>query len=418
MDAVTAAETDYGTGLGRLSAPHGRMTLFGQVVILSPRRIALVVIIIGVLWVAATWLVLDQLRPAMLSHTALHLLSGLSYVVLTAVSLYLLIHQYTRDLSCSRELTARVFELSPGGIAVVRQTDNRIILVNHQFEVITGYSQEGLIGQSTTELALWQNSSEQLTLINRLRHEDTVQGYEATFRRSDGSLFPGTVAARLFSYNGEACTIAFVEDTSRQQEIARKVEELTRFDAATGLPNQKLLTERLQQLLAIAGREQQGLAVLFLALGRCPGSLNALKHDGCDELLRCVTVRLRSALRETDTLAVLQQGEFGILLPKAGSERELLPVVNKLLGCIHEPISIAEAEFQLHVHIGIALFPGDGRTAELLQQHAQLALNNARTHEAESCFHFYAEEMNQLAGEQMQIESSILKGIRDRKSVV
>ena len=78
MDAVTAAETDYGTGLGRLSAPHGRMTLFGQVVILSPRRIALVVIIIGVLWVAATWLVLDQLMPSMLAHTVLQLVACLS----------------------------------------------------------------------------------------------------------------------------------------------------------------------------------------------------------------------------------------------------------------------------------------------------------------------------------------------------
>lgn len=386
--------------------------LFDRPLRLTAARIILAFAITGSLWVLLTSLVLDVLRPEPVSHLALHLASGALFIAVVSLLLYQLVRRYLDDLSCSRETAERVFEASPSGIVVVRQSDNRILLANGQFEQLSGYPMERLKGSTTGELGLWEHTEEQLALVRRLRTEETVHGFEASFCRADGTRFPGIITARQISLNGAPCTIAFVEDASRQQEIARQVEELTRFDSITGLPNYRLLEERLQQLLAIAGREEQGMAVLYLAMGRCPSALNATRHDGCDELLRCVAVRLRSALRETDTLAVLQKGEFGILLPKADSERELLPVVQKLLDCIMEPMVIAESEFQLHAHIGIAIFPGDGRTPEVLQHNARLALQYAQGHTGESYFHFYDEELNQAAGEQMQIETSILRGIK------
>lgn len=119
-------------------------------------------------------------------------------------------------------------------------------------------------------------------------------------------------------------------------------------------------------------------------------------------------------LRETDTLAVLQKGEFGILLPKSESERDILPVISKLLDAVNEPFDLHDAEFRLNAHIGIAIFPGDGRTGEVLLQHAHLAQLQAQSKSVagESGFKFYAEEMNQAVSEQLQIESSILRGLR------
>lgn len=391
---------------------HRPSAFFGQPIRLTASTIALLFVVSGSLWVLLTSLVLDALQPEQVPHLTLHLLAGMLFVSVAALLLYQLVQRYMLDISCTRELVERVFEASPSGIAVIRQSDNRILLANCRFEQLSGYPMDRIKGSTTGELGLWEHTDEQLALVRRLRTEDTVHGFEATFRRADGTRFPGMLTARQFSFNGAPFTIAFVDDTSRQQEITRQVEELTRFDPVTGLPNHRLMEERLQQLLAIAGREEQGMAVLFLALGRCPAALNATRHDGCDELLRCVSVRLRGALRETDTLAVLQKGEFGILLSKADSERELLPVVHKLLDSILEPLSIAEAEFQLHAHIGIAIFPGDGRTPEVLQHHARLALQHAQGHEGENYFHFYAEELNRAAGEQMQIEASILRGIK------
>jgi len=387
------------------------MYLFNRPIRLSARTITLAFVTFGGGWALITNLLFEQ-QPDPGSHTLLHLTSALLLVLLTAVLLYQLVRRYAADLSCSTELITRVFEASPSGIVVVREQDSSILLVNRQFETLTGYCLAEVKGRSTAELNLWGNNEEQLSLINRLRHEELVEGFNASFRHRDGNLFPGAITARRFIYNEQPCTIAFIEDTSRQEQISKQVEELTRYDAMTGLPNQKLLTERLNHLLTISNREGQSLAVLSLALGRCPSTITAMGHDGCDELLRCVAMRLRGSLRETDALAVLQKGEFGILLMKAESERDLLPVITKLLDCISEPITIADAEFQLHAHIGVAMFPGDGRTGEVLLQHAHLAMTQAQANTGENYFQFYAEEMNRIANEQLQVESSILKGIR------
>jgi diguanylate cyclase (GGDEF)-like protein/PAS domain S-box-containing protein len=379
---------------------------------LSAHTIALVFTIFGISWVLISTMLLEQRHYTTEFHTTFHLANGLLFVILTALLLYLLVHRYATDLFCSRKLVAQVFDASPSGIAVIRDQDQKILLTNQQFAALSGYAAETLPGHTDTDLHLWENSEERFTLLRSLRNEGTVQGFEATFRHRDGTPFSGSVSARRINFDGQDCTITFIDDITHQKQITRQVEELTRYDAMTGLPNQKLLTERLNQLLKINNREGQGLSVLTLALGRCPGSISARGHDGCDELLRCVAQRLRAALRETDTLAVLQKGEFAILFPRAESERDLLPAVAKLLGSINEPVKLDEAEFQLHAHIGIAVFPGDGRTSDVLLQHAHLAMTQAQVCIGESFFRFYAEEMNRLAEEQLQVEASIVRGIK------
>ncbi len=389
-----------------------KLTLFGIPIQLSAWTIALVFTLFGIGWVLISGLLLDQQRYSAVPHTRLHFVFGSAFVLLTAVSLYLLVRRYTTDLSCSHELVSQVFESSPNAIAVFRVKDKTILLANHQFASLIGYPAEALPGRSDRDLLLWQNEEERTALLSTLHDQGAADKFQATFQHRDGSAFNGSLTARRINFDGEACTITFIEDTTREHQIAQQVEELTRYDVMTGLPNQKLLTEHLNQLLVTCSRDGQGLSVLTLALGRCPTSISAMGHTGCDELLRCFALRLRGTLRETDTLAVLQKGEFGILLPKLESERDLLPVMTKLMESISEPISVDEAEFQLHAHIGIAIFPGDGRTGEVLLQHAHLAMTQAQTQTGENHFQFYADKMNRIANEQLQVESSILRGIR------
>lgn len=388
------------------------VSLFGIPLQLSARSIALFAGLCGTAWVVCTTQLLEQHELDRV-HVRLHLGFGFIFVSAATWILYVVVHRFALDLSCTRNLVRRVFDASPSSIVVFNNQNRKILLANHSFAQMTGYSPDRLTGQSDATLGLWENSDERLALMRQLYRHGKSYRFETSFRHADGSQLPVEITARSIHFDRQPCTIAFIDDISRQQEAARKVEELTRFDSITGLPNQKLLVERLGQQLAVATREEQGLAVLLLAMNRCPCAVMATGHDACDELLRAVAMRLKEDLRQTDTLAVLQQGEFAILLPKAASEREIVPILTKLLDCINEPFYVAESEYQLHAHIGVATFPGDGRTGELLLQQARLALNQAQTaHAGESFFQFYAEELNQLASEQMQIESSILKGLR------
>ena len=274
---------------------------------------------------------------------------------------------------------------------------------------MSGYCSDALTGPNHTDLRLWDNKTGHGALLNQLQKESVVHGIEVHFTRQDGSTFSGSVTALKSNFNHYACIVALIEETALQKKTVHQVEEPARYDAITGLPNQQLLTDRMSQLLAISNREEQGLAVLVLALERSSDPLSTQSHD---DQLRCLTARLRNSLRETDTLAVLQKGEFGILLPKIESEHDLLPVASKLFGCICEPDNPAKSEVQLHAHIGIAIFPGDGRTGEILLQNARLALTLAQSKTGESYFQFYASEMNRTVEKQLQVEASIFRGIK------
>ncbi len=402
------AATDHSLQGARRQEPG---SLFGLPLRLSAWGIALAFFVLGSGWILLTGLLLEPRYQE--RHGLAHLAAGALFVALSAALLYLLLKRYAADLSRSRALITQVFDASPSSIVVFHNHSRKLLLANQEFAAMTGHAAAELIGRGDDQLGLWENNAERLGLMRNLYRHHTVQRFEAQFRHRDGTLFPVEITARRINFDGQPCTIAFIDDRSRQQEIARKIEELTRFDSITGLPNQKLLLERLGQQLAVATREEQGLTLLVLAMNRCPCTVSINGEDICDTLLRAVAMRLKESLRQTDTLAVLQPGEFGILLPKAAGERELLPIIAKLLECLNEPFCLEESEYQLHGHLGIALFPGDGRTAELLLQRARLALNQAQsTHAGESAFQFYAEELNQLASLQMQIESSILRGIR------
>jgi len=390
---------------------HKKLILPGIQRPLSARFIAIAYAVFGL-----TWLFLINQLPGLQHSVAntihLHRFAGCAFVLLTATLLYLLVRRYMADISCSHDLLTQVFEASPNAIAVIRDQDQKILLANKEFCRMSGYSSDALEGPSHSDLKLWNNKADHDLLLNRLQNESVIHGIEANFKRQDGSLFTGSVTALKINFNRYPCTVTIIEDTTLQKQIAHQVEELTRYDTITGLPNQRLLTDRMSQLLAISNREEQALAVLTLALGGCPDSLSAYGHDGYDDLLRSLTVRVRSALRETDTLATLQKGEFGILLPKIESEHDLLPVVAKLFDCICEPISLAKLEVQLHAHIGIAIFPSDGRTGEVLLQHAHHAMTLAQSKTGENHFQFYSSEMNKAAEEQLQVEASILQGIK------
>ena len=388
-------------------------SLFGTTEQLSARTVTVAFVLSGFSWVVISAVLLEKKLIGLPFHPSGNLLSGLIFVLLAALFQHLLMRHYSLDLSRSRKLLKHVFEASPGGIAVIRDQDQHVLLVNDGFCRMSGYDAEALTAGRDSDSHIWNSNKERFSLLRQLRNRSSVKDFDATFRHRDGSTFAASITASRINFDGEPCIISFIEDVTRQQQAAVHVEELTRYDTLTGLPNQKLLDESLCQHLAINSREGRSLALLTLSLGRCPNTISAMGHTICDELLRSVAMRIRNSIRDSDILAVLQKGEFGILFPRVENGRDLVPVVNKLLESISEPLCVDDAEFQMHAHIGIAIFPGDGRSSEVLLQHAHLAMTQAQAQEGENFFQFYSEDMNRIASEQLKVETSILRGIRD-----
>lgn len=153
---------------------------------------------------------------------------------------------------------------------------------------------------------------------------------------------------------------------------------LATHDILTGLPNRSLLTDRLNMAMAQARRTGKGFAVLALDLDGFKKINDALGHPVGDILLREAGMRLRSALRDTDTLARVGGDEFIAILPSTLAEAEIQIVARRMISSIQQPFDIQGHALYVSTSIGVATFPDHSDNEVKLLAHADTALYRAK----------------------------------------
>ncbi len=196
--------------------------------------------------------------------------------------------------------------------------------------------------------------------------------------------FQGRVAPITGSEGSSRKLCLLVRDITEQKvaEQARdQAEEQLRhqalYDGLTGLPNRMLFHDRVKHALVAARRESEELAVLMLDLDRFKEINDTLGHAAGDDVLREVAWRLSKVTRKGDSIARLGGDEFSILLPNA-SEADATMVVSRVSSCLEEPIVVQDLPLRVDASIGLAAFPRDGGDADLLIQHADVAMYAAK----------------------------------------
>lgn len=156
------------------------------------------------------------------------------------------------------------------------------------------------------------------------------------------------------------------------------LQSLALRDALTGLPNRRLLMDRLSLALAHARRNRCTMAVMFLDLDGFKQINDTFGHDGGDALLRLVADRLVVTVRQEDTVARLGGDEFVIALHEAIDVEQLAKLVSKVIAVVSQPYDIQGTEVQMTVSVGVSLYPMHGHDAESLMKSADLALYQAK----------------------------------------
>jgi diguanylate cyclase (GGDEF)-like protein/PAS domain S-box-containing protein len=311
-----------------------------------------------------------------------------------------------------------IFEKSGVGMKVLGR-DGQIIDANPAFCNFVGYSLEelktlnvasltrsGKYGQAEGVLHSFLKNGSQVTFQECFLHKDrrTVWG-EIT-----GVWVPG-------GGDGQGFGVGIVQDITKKKEAQARLEYLDYHDELTGLPNQKLLKDRLSHAIAKAKRGHGLLGVMLIGLDRFTKIISSFDHQTGDLVLRRIADRLQETVRQADTLARFGDTEFVILLEDVEKLKTTRVVARNILQRIAEPISIQGHSLHITASLGIGLFPGDGEDAEHLLRSASAAMNRAKQLGGD-LFEYFIPQLNVRTRELIRLEVDLRKALKKEEFVL
>ncbi len=211
--------------------------------------------------------------------------------------------------------------------------------------------------------------------------------------------------------------IAF--DVSDWKEAQSKIHSLAFYDPLTGLPNRRLLMDRLQHALASSVRNGKTGAILFVDLDNFKTINDTVGHALGDLLLQQVAARLASCVREEDTVARIGGDEFVIMLEGLGeSESEAATHAEsigiKILGILGKPYQISLQEYRSTSSIGITLFNARQRTTDELLKQADIAMYQAKK-SGRNMLRFFDAQMQKIITERAALEGELRQALENRQ---
>ena len=158
----------------------------------------------------------------------------------------------------------------------------------------------------------------------------------------------------------------------------RALQSLALHDALTGLPNRRLLMDRLALAIAHARRNSRTMAVMYLDLDGFKQINDTLGHDAGDTLLRLIAARLLGAVRQEDTVARVGGDEFVIVLAELSDVDPVADLVSKVVQAVSQPYGIQGRNVSMTASVGVSIYPTHGEEVETLMKSADLALYEAK----------------------------------------
>lgn len=296
----------------------------------------------------------------------------------------------SRDISKRKQaeqqlrIAATVFESQQGMMVI--DANNAILKVNKAFTEITGYTLEEIIGQNPR---IFQSDRQDRDFYAAMWESINSTGAwegEIWSRRKNGEIFPEYLTITAVKDLDGVVThyVGTLTDITLRKAAAEKIERLAFYDPLTGLPNRRLLQDRLKLALASSHRNGRKGALLFIDLDNFKTLNDTFGHDMGDLLLQQVAARLSSCVREGDTVGRLGGDEFVIMLKdlseqalEAAAQAEAIG--HKILAIINQPFRLAQRDYFTTPSIGATLFTGHEQTVEELLKRADIAMYQAKT---------------------------------------
>ena len=314
---------------------------------------------------------------------------------------------------------ASIFATVHDGI-IIRDTEGRILDVNPGAERILGLSKQELVEGPTTAASSGVRALTNLSrkVLRDIGRQGQWSGELRLVRQTDGAkLTCETVIVPMHDHRDlPTGTVAVIRDVSERKTAEEAIRRLAYYDTLTGLPNRALFQDRLTQIMAQALRHGLPFALMSLDVDRLKVINDTMGHGMGDRFLQAIAERLRSVLRDSDTVARVGGDEFMLLLPGVGRGEDAVGVCEKIYRAFASPLRIEGRDLDAYVSIGIGLYPGDGQDAETLLRNADTAMYRAK--KLGNSYQLYTPAMNVKASERLAIESGLNQAMRRNEFVV
>ena len=205
-----------------------------------------------------------------------------------------------------------------------------------------------------------------------------------------------------------------LESIERNGHLRREAENsllrISQYDFLTGLPNRKLLQQRLDQILADAGREERRVAVLCLGLDDFKGINEQHGYQFGDQLLIALADRLRGHSAQLGALARLGGDQFALVQADIEQPYEAAELAQQILDDLELPFQLDEQPVQLRATIGITLYPEDGESTEKLLQKAEQTMTLAKTR-SRNRYQFYIASVDSEMRRRRELEKDLREAL-------
>jgi diguanylate cyclase (GGDEF)-like protein/PAS domain S-box-containing protein len=249
--------------------------------------------------------------------------------------------------------------------------------------------------------------------FDKLRAFGSCAPFEKEFIRSDGSRIPVLFGATVLD-DQIVCFILNLRQNKRAQE---NLDHVAYHDPLTDLPNQALFKDRLKQAIALSRRQDQMQAVLLLNLDRFKMINDSLGYTAGDHVLQSVAERLKSCVRECDTVARFGSDEFAIVLTQISRAQDAANTARAIKDVLDQAFILNEQEVFVTSSIGISLYPADGLDTPTLLKSAGTALARAKQQEGNN-YQFYTSGRTTKALRQLVLESNLRQGLERGEFIV
>ena len=292
---------------------------------------------------------------------------------------------------------------------VITDLGPAIVSINSAWTEITGYTEDEVLGRNPSLLKSGMEAPERYQeMWQTLLQTGSWQG-EIWNRRKSGETYPQLLSISTVRDAAGTPThyVGVMTDMSRLRRSEEEKERLTHYDPLTHLPNRLLAMSRLQHAIEQAGRQHESIAVLYLDLDLFKHINDSLGPVAGDHVLACVGERLRSHLRHEETLARLGGDEFLIIVERLEIADDAARLARELLEALREPILLdGEQTVFTAGSIGISIYPDDASEAHALVQHADTALNEAKTLGRDQ-YCFYTQSLGDRVRQRLQLENHL-----------